>query len=374
MDQLQVAPKTLTLVRAAIQKLLRPSRRQKKNCHIVHLPSHPLSLIVDHLPLHARLLLAGTCRFLRESLRKSLCHEPLQREDAIEYLTCLARDIPKRWVCEVCLRLHPVCHFDVPSNPDKTTCPRGGSHNRLQHGWYGWSNGFKISHRHKQMALKYTRLGIESSLSRSHKKHLQSLVGAYKCCFRPSKRGSAQARAYGTFYPKIVRGRYLVQSCYTYCNVDMGAPISLDNLGKMIICPHQSFNFDDYDWRETRTCRLSRLIEEGFKMPAGSRTRDSCEWCLTDFQVQCTRKETKIWAWSDLGSEGSSLELAWILQAFPHWNRVDARPQAHKSGSIQTAFYSEKSFWAIHNGFDDEREQAYCSSDDDSYYVPVIAC
>jgi hypothetical protein len=140
------------------------------------------------------------------------------------YLTCLAGNRPQKWVCEASSALHDVILLDTPVHTQTMSSPFG---------WDGWvalccvrpslpsiATGRKRrrpEHRHIQLALKYSHLGVYTD-------HLHELLKSYRFTprlylfYREPASGHLDPRCF--VYPKTVRAQI---SIFGICHLLPGA-------------------------------------------------------------------------------------------------------------------------------------------------------
>ncbi|KOS23355.1 hypothetical protein ESCO_006690 [Escovopsis weberi] len=280
----------------------------------------------------------------------------------LSHLLSFARDQPNHWVCETCTALHPVSRGDSPLRPSNSTCPQGwrqSPHNRYGH------PSFRLSHRHIQLAFKYTRLK-----KWRHHLHLRRLLAETHADFVPNPLCPTLEGEFSA-YPKIVNGRYLLFSTWTFTPGEENA--SERGMGSLRICQHQSFvgdprllppdrtgtsidNNNDHGGGGARApdperaqqqvpkTALSRIVRSAFRRPHHE-ICSSCAHCPTDFSVQVTPERAIVRVWQDFGGDGSPLDPAWTVHTEADQDPrqpCDPRdaPSAaeHKSGSIRESF------------------------------------
>lgn len=303
-----VAPRQLlAMIKSTIRQPL--GKVQSQDCIILQLPVEVLLLIVETLPLFSQVSVSQTCRPLRTilaHLRNSASYLP--RGEFLEFLSCLARNMPEKWVCEVCLKLHPVSLQDSWKNPYRSSCPRYYVYQKT----YRLQN-FYLDNRHVQLALKYTRMG---NISKKYQRYLETLLTPYHGTFCEDSLRDTPLQRRHSVYPKIVNGRYLVLSVWRY---DMDREkVSRQRMGSLWACGHQIFNDWDEALREMAGFRVQddpkkvlwTAVSTAFQAE-GAEVRKSCPYCLTDFSVQACPERATVRMWQDLGPEGSPLNPEW---------------------------------------------------------------
>ncbi|KAI1192497.1 hypothetical protein F5X97DRAFT_340257 [Nemania serpens] len=290
----------------------RPREQPNVKIPFLQLPAQLVGRIATFLEPADKLLLAQTCRSIRMYLRMHSSMIYLSRADYFAYLACLARELPKQWVCDYCMALHPIDKYDRPTNQ---WCPRSCPvYAELGFWCRGRLRSFyqiRLEHHHVQLALKYTRLQ-----QRKYKSYLRALLQPY--AKQPFNTGSSATIAHETrysTYPRIVAGRdgiprFLLYSVWKY--FAGGRDIVFQNLGDQRICPHLLFrdgNFSE-DNNNLSQSFLWALNPENW----GFECRNACPRCATDFSVMLRGRNLYLQVWQDLGPEGSPLDLAWRSQ------------------------------------------------------------
>ncbi|KAH7318106.1 hypothetical protein B0I35DRAFT_478643 [Stachybotrys elegans] len=145
------------LIQRVLQHLHIPRRSKPQPCYLLDMPQDVILHILGFLGEGTHILLSQTCT----ALRRIIAHIPLAnlyREQRLDLLLGLSRDLPDRWVCEICVRLHATHPQDTWAEPWHTTCPAGWrQHKDLN------PCGLDMSFRHVQLALKYSRIGCNPS-------------------------------------------------------------------------------------------------------------------------------------------------------------------------------------------------------------------
>ncbi|KPM35844.1 hypothetical protein AK830_g10722 [Neonectria ditissima] len=282
---------------------------------LLHLPVDLLLLIVDELPLHSQLFFSQTCHVLRlilPRLRDSGRHLP--REESAQYLTVLSRNMPEHWVCDLCFKLHCVRPTDTPGRYDfPTQCPSAWKLDRAMCFTY------IIQHRHVQLTLKHTRMGLTD---RNRRQFLEKLLSPYHKTFSAEDWPlDVKCELQHSVYPKVVNGRYLSLSVCEF-KKDKN-PITSFTIGYGWVCHHQYLRSSKYE----SPSRLEELVKDGskdsrhnlwravgtaFEME-GAEVTHSCPDCPLDFSVQASPERVTLRVWHDLGPECSPLDLAWKI-------------------------------------------------------------
>ena len=335
MDLRQIASQLLPGV-----SLLWRRRRQKRHSHnagFLQLPMELLIQIFEQLPPPNQVLLAQSCRALQGIFGGS-CSQ-LSREQHLEYLVALARSMPGRWVCEVCVTLHEVVKLDTPNQPWHMSCLRGW--NKWQTDAYGFLNcrvdkrNISIDHRHVQLTLKYTRLQQPR-----YQTYLQRLLAPYRdvpfstnMYTPPGLPGMLSVRY--SVYPKVAMDasddlRYLVLSIWSYKQGVDGTSVSLDNMGYLSICPHLRIGPRQPCSWDPPLDRLGIAIAKAFN--CGHEVQSMCHRCPTDFSIKATPRQAILQVWQDLGPEDSPTNMIWKAQKYDL--REDSGSMNHRLGGI----------------------------------------
>ncbi|CAJ2512520.1 Uu.00g055350.m01.CDS01 [Anthostomella pinea] len=205
----------------------------------------------------------------------------MSRDDHFEYLAGLARDLPEHWVCEVCVKLHPVAKSDVfKTSCQLQSCPRSSTwdeeaytnlprHVRVDH------RHIRLDHRHVALALKYTRLQ-----RRKYQNYLRILMTPYHnpryithMGSRASERPAIDAH-YST-HPKVVLGidgnlMFLLLSIWRYTSAL--EPVSPQAIGCLLIRPHLVSDIQPISSNAANPyARLGAVQHLGFPLPRHTR-------------------------------------------------------------------------------------------------------
>lgn len=302
----------------------RPSEPNSE-CPLLQLPVDILVCVIEYLPEVDRHILSVTCRAFWNTERLTLRHEPisfLSQNEYLCYLTQLSRNNPDVWVCEECNKLHPA---GEPKSKVWQTCVkhfvRGG---RLA----GDFQKLSLSHQDVQRALKLERLG---NLDKRQRDVLDQLMKPNRARISTDSEIMGAIRSDFAAYPKIVEGRYLVLSVWTY--QQRQESVSLQSMGKLTVCYHQRSD-----------SILGSLICSALES-ASQRPRTTvdgfCPDCPVDFSVNFSPKRTTVRAWHDLGPEGTPLDVAWRVHCWPRL-RSSSRDLTlgHVGGSVRELYES----------------------------------
>ncbi|KAK7403494.1 hypothetical protein QQX98_010724 [Neonectria punicea] len=289
----------------------------KPPSNFLQLPVELVRSIGERLPLRNQLVLGLTCRDLRvvfyhrRDSPKNLSHKQF-----LEYLAVLARDMPDKWVCELCMDFHPIITSDTPSLPEMSSCPLESMHvdyNLLL---------FRLKHRHVQLTLKYTRV---AQLDRRYRNYLKALLSTTQSTFSTHQFERTSLITRLDTYPKVVKGNYLLLSILQYTkNLRAVSPYTM---GSLRICQHQDLAFPSGQrlrlffrygpWRSQMG--LSRIVDSAFDSP-GIEIQGYCPGCPTDFTVQATSEQATIRIWQNLGTESPPLRSDWVVHTYEYLN------------------------------------------------------
>ena len=325
---------------------LKKSRKQRPPCALLELPVEVILLIGDQLPQQSHLVLAQTCRPLQVAVHVYLHRGGLRlsHDEHLDYLACLARDLPDKWVCEHCVKLHQVAFNDGPHAdcyhpmiPCKRHLPSIG--------FWTESTPYELYHRHVQLALKYIRAGDD--LDARYRSYLKGLLEPIEDVSYSDTKNVLPIKFSAS--PRVVGGRFLLLSTWRYDRAEQTSlsrdPSWLrDSLGFLILCRHQSVRWDvlfsvenprGY-YRRLRLSDIMRTMACAFEAPDGIELDGACSCCRTDFAAEASPERVILRVWQDLGTEGSPTDAMW--QSFAsHTKKVVVE---HKPGSVRELFES----------------------------------
>ncbi|EHK42005.1 hypothetical protein TRIATDRAFT_30654 [Trichoderma atroviride IMI 206040] len=283
---------------------------------LLDLPIDLLREIFDQLSPADNIVFATTCRAVRNCAGRGQFPADAEenQEQRFEVLASMCRDMPDRWVCEECMRLHRIDTADTPAD-SSPTCPLADAYGRFnQPLQLAPADEYELGRRHVQLALKYTRLG--DSLRPSHRQYLQRLTAARQ--FSLSYAWEKKAAITAKVAPRIVDGRFLLR---TICEYRLPSrPVTRDLIASESVCRHQQFfPLEDGAWTSSSLHQdlrqFPRAVGESFASP-GKEVRGHCPHCFTDFSVTTTARSVRISVWMDLGTESSPLDPVW--RSFVH--------------------------------------------------------
>ncbi|KAI5458910.1 hypothetical protein BGZ63DRAFT_447367 [Mariannaea sp. PMI_226] len=319
--------------RRIVQKL------RNRDCPIIRLSPESMIALADRLPMHSQVLLAQTCRSLRQvlySLHKTGLG--LDREETLELLTCLARDMPERWVCERCLTMHICRQSDIPRARGYRSCPR---HSDLTTYKTGRIHFF---HHHIQLALKYARLKRISAIQHQY---LDAVLAVHTVPSDGTLSWETGVSATHSLRPKIVRGNFLIKSKIHF---NKGPQEVLPgNLRYWPICKHQRLmslrSLCDQPQMLLRPLKpeyaLLEMILAALAAEGNDEVHLSCPLCPTDFSVQISPRRVTLRIWVDLGRESSPLDELWKVRAGKDESSIFRVPN-EEPGRVRSLYESRR--------------------------------
>ncbi|KAL6855694.1 hypothetical protein J3F83DRAFT_753947 [Trichoderma novae-zelandiae] len=329
----------------------KPSAQRGLGSQLLQLPVELVVAIASQVPRHSQILASQSCRALRNILCDGLLQgedrlpENLSREGQLEFLVLLSRGSPAEWVCEECVELHPAYLNDTPIDP-MPACyfpcffPGFGQGQDLNiHASYG----FKMSHRHVQLALKHARLAAAAAATTSlDTTYLQKLLEPHQKRIRSRYTRKRLVDAEFSAHPKVVDGRYLVQATFNFW--EDYDEVHREYLGTVALCLHQVTQASDAQEGPEQSSgpgddshplnALKRAVGAAFQSP-GEEVSGRCEFCGTDFAVEASPERVTMRAWKDFGPEGTTYNPYWHSQASGIFSTRTARRMA---GSIRELY------------------------------------
>ncbi|KAL6695313.1 hypothetical protein J3F84DRAFT_394885 [Trichoderma pleuroticola] len=297
-------------------------------CAILELPNELLIAIVSHLPQHSQMLISQTCRRFQDVAHKHLPtqkYRPDTSKERLLYLSRRAQSLPDRWVCTECIKLRRINVSDTPGDSLYPLCESKCRNGSEYHGHYG----FRLSHRHLQLTLKYTRL---NKMEPRYENYLKSLIAPYHTYLRPNDLDINKIKRNYSVYPKVVDGRYLLHTVWRYGIAK--SPISMQSMGHISICPHREGHspadtLGFYAGRMSPDTQvetngavtndprdgLDVCIERAFRL-LHTEVCSSCIYCTTDFSVRASQKEVVVSVWQDFGGEDTVFSPEWLALVF----------------------------------------------------------
>ncbi|KAK7422414.1 hypothetical protein QQX98_001693 [Neonectria punicea] len=279
--------------------------------------------------------------------------DSLPAADRINFWTGLAYTMPNAWVCARCCKLHLIYMKASDIAPDtpqsrswlsSSTC-YADRPALSQYGYFGYSEAYyEVRHRHVQLALKHSRLGIKG-------RHLQMLLAQWQS--KPSQFNKNLHWA----QPKIVDDRFLLRERHTVAGDQ--EPLSRRSIGWTTIgltalwfCPHlvltpiwgeDELPSADFDWQAFHpSIEFENSVAQAFAN-AGTEFDGCCNHCFTDYSVLVSRSRRAVTfqIWRDFGTHDSPENWTWRSQvkvegindaynAYKTWDRV--------SGSVREQF------------------------------------
>ncbi|KAH7324839.1 hypothetical protein B0I35DRAFT_406597 [Stachybotrys elegans] len=271
---------------------------------LVSLHYDALHLIIDLLTFHDKFMLSHTCRKLRSI---TFCNWQLElkrlpAETRLEFWTQRAYNLPSKWVCASCCKLHPVMPPDSASkfwrNCYSVTCSRDAPAKIIASGYP------PIYHHYVQLALKYSRLRINHTI-------LEKLLAP---SFDKTK-SDCPSSCDGTYLRacKIIDNRFLVKEQWSQGDEQNYASRQTITSNFRRFCPHIA-TLAGYD---NTSPKVQVDVAAAFAMP-GYEATGGCHHCLTDYSILVTRNECTtvclITTWRDFGTETCPDNLIWKSQ------------------------------------------------------------
>lgn len=295
-------------------------------------------MITKHLPTDSRMVASQTCRRLR-----SLTPPPnplyLPRATRVKFLSAIAKDMPERWACGYCARLHRVGVHSCSTRQRLNAC-----FTRVEV-FDDLDTGFGIEHHHLQLTLKYTRMGITDAGRRERLRRLLSPIWAP---FKTHFYSKGVLHAHTIVYPLVAGGRYFIQEVSQYSKNH--AAVSPKALGYGQCCHHQKFDYEGFRCIGIGPTHpkgaLMNAIAAAFKIP-GVAVHGYCPYCPVDFSVEATLEYATIRTWKDLGPEDTPCNPYWRVYASRDGEGVTLR---HESGAVRDAYCRAVAILALQLG------------------------
>ncbi|KAI2611550.1 uncharacterized protein GGS25DRAFT_200923 [Hypoxylon fragiforme] len=293
-------------------------------CFILQSPLELILLISKHLCPVSLAILSQTCRAMYAILATKYNIKHFTRVDYLEYLASLSRDSPTQWLCEVCLKLHPVSQEDTPAEPWHILCPLGSDVWRSR-AYRNYGNCridmrlVNLEYRHIQLALKYTRLA-----SPEYEAYLQKLMAPYHnpnfhTHMHFSNEQSLLSHAEYSTQSKIIMGPkgkliFLLSSIWRYHKGSKA--LSIEALGDLKICPHLQFYPNLTPLLDYPLGTLGKSVDIAIKaQDIGAEVVGACPRCPTDFSTRANAECIELRVWQNMGPEVSPHNLEWRIHA-----------------------------------------------------------
>ncbi|KAM6538297.1 hypothetical protein FALCPG4_000169 [Fusarium falciforme] len=304
------------------------------------MPLDILLIIASFLPLHAELIFTHTCVAVKKALtRPSNAERRLDWDEHLEYLTAVISNRTDRWVCDDCDRTHPTYMEDSPRTPMAPDCYRL----KFFQVENPWTEPFKLPcHRHVQLALKYLRLGPQSTQEQAHLDELLSLTHLTETIHdspSPTRgRGSIRLEQYS--YPKAAHGRYLILYTCTYTPLE-------DHWGLTPIlkaCKHRSVRFyrSEKELSVLNHLELNLVLHRNSPLAPSVSRADKVDWscpdCETDLEAYWNGSSVIMKVWRDLGTEGSPFATDWKRQIGDFRLSTSRIPTDRQWGSVRGSY------------------------------------
>lgn len=346
---------TLLRVSKKAGSCLRMGRGTSSNpkTELMDMPVEIVLRIANNMHHMDQVLLSLTCTAMRNILQPSAGYVTRNRTRYLRYLAAVCRDMPDYWLCEFCATLHSMSPEDTIRRPVILNCPRADLWQRsgryVSHSIYG----YKLGHRHVQLALKYSRQARLTKQQRNYLKTLTATLEDTDFAFRPvtPSEFTYTATVYG-IAPRIAEGRFIVRTkiCFegAFCR---------RSLGWVYLCEHDSVwelrRFDDFGWRDAygrhavreTTGSLGTALSLAYQFPKLP-IPGACDKCPLDFEVCWTGKRLELRGWYDFGPEGLTKHKPWAALTQMTYADDGIRglnvKMRHPAGSIR-----ERYKWAV---------------------------
>ncbi|TRX96313.1 hypothetical protein FHL15_002585 [Xylaria flabelliformis] len=323
-----------------------PWHQSCSKAYLLQLPIELIHLINSFLTPVDLALLSLTCRSLRIILKDYTNTAQLSHDERGSYLYYRARALPKVWACWDCKKFHPILKYDVPAcfnerSSCRIACQRGegrmwadGMDNR------NFNNQIRFSHRHIQLALKYTRLQ-----QRKYNSYLQALLAPHHNLWFGGSR-EIPLKTHYSVYPKLVAGhdgnlRFMTLSTWRYYTE--GRDISYWEIGYQQICPHLHMNVHGLQFGRHGPWVI---LENAFLRTLKGRGdgTGSCGRCGMDFRARLGPSYLEFHVWQDFGPEGPPINYGhFSWPAYSEMKKMDCdHPETpHEPGTIRKLYELE---------------------------------
>lgn len=293
----------------------------------VQLPPNVLFRIVEYLPLDSQLLLAQTCRLLRNTLESRLQIEYSQAwstkkgADRLQlsytlrtrYLAEIFRDAPGHWACRHCMSLHSVYFKDLPDyGTSHVPCLASKSLSDIWHerSDFDASTHYKFQEHHKQILLKYARLH-PTRLTHKQRRHLARLLqprGFLVHGEEPFLWFSAQPRlvmqhSYDENEYHAARTRYELLNGRPWSFNAWSGSVGVRDIDSVRPCPHMQYSSRIRNPPQaTREGLFIYNVHEAIRNNGQRETTGSCWKCSMEYMVKAypSKKRVRICAWYDI--------------------------------------------------------------------------
>ncbi|KAL7800281.1 hypothetical protein V8C37DRAFT_407217 [Trichoderma ceciliae] len=166
-------------------------------------------------------------------------------------------------------------------------------------------------------------------------RYLQRLIAPYHSQIKWRFDIDQGISAWRSVYPKVVDGRYLLCSIWTY--LEGQTKVSQQSIRYIFICPHiRTFEMECI--QERRRKYIDMAFEEAFS-EMNTKTYSSCRSCRTDDFIQASPERVIVCAWQDFGPEG--------MVSDPDWGAITLSFNSvhHRPGSVRELYGQHE-----HNG------------------------
>jgi hypothetical protein len=289
---------------------------KRQSSKLLGLPTELLLLCVDeNVPLSSRYMLRQTCRALR-SLLSASCKREISLQTPFErliFLSNVAATRPDHILCGRCHAIHVVNPTDVPTSPwdDYYHC-------EARHPAHKYGLGYRLRFNHVQLAVKYSRLRLEQSLSKLLAPH-------------SFKHSLFDAATYIT-EPKVIGGQFFLFSQWSIRPIK--ASFSRSSGPYVEICPHLCLKYHGTSRLNPLDSQMRALFDRG----DDGWCSFSCQRCPTDYELAVSQVHISIKIWQCFGSPQSPLDISWRVLVEKDDTIGQGLTVEHAPGSIRTSF------------------------------------
>lgn len=294
---------------------------QRLDCHILcKLDASALLCIVDFLPLDTQAVLSQTCRAMRNILKVP---EPvdLPYVERVDYLANLTKDRVDCWVCDECVKIHKMHLADRPLSTVSANCNRVNTGFNTPCNLFRWGKHFTLTSQHVELALKYTRLG-KDNLSWKHKLYLEEVLKPRVCRDKMRDVDGLKKDVKCRFEPKVVDGRFLLRTEWTYKFKDQ-EKLTAQDVWRLLERQGEECSWYEMRYSEAGVSQESEddcstchrcLSRAATKRAVDNHNVDVEGHDLsspTDYIFRVEAGKAKLIAWQDIGKGVSPIDLAW---------------------------------------------------------------
>jgi hypothetical protein len=276
-------------------------RHDDKSLTFLRLPVDVICLILQELPLSAKVLLSQTCRSMRALLQDSRALiQSLSQRDYFNFLSELADSLPNYVTCSLHCKLHIVNTTDLPYPPfasKRYPCSQGWTDVPC----HSYGIQYRLSYWHVQLVLKHSRRQLSHQFIQEN--YFSDLL-------RPFTEHALLFNRVAIDYnaqPKVIGGRFILHSQWEYWI--QAQSVVMEDIGPSKLCPHLNL-----------TRPLSSLVRPNPLIASvtyafdnlGEETYGSCARCATDYLILALPSGVAIKVWQDLGNSGSPWDPYWV--------------------------------------------------------------